>query len=240
MSLRLVAAGLTAGLAAGCGNGPAEGTETTWAVPTATPGTTAPATSATAGPSAAADPSAAPSPSAGAEKPKRQPAFAFPVPGANVDYHPTHGKYPATDLFARCGAPVVANVDGVVLEVSRTDRYVKGRPDGPLNGGLSVSVLGDDGVRYYGSHLSRITAGIDAGVRVRAGQRIGAVGRTGNANDVCHLHFGISPPCARTGDWKVRRGVIWPKPYLDSWRAGGSRSAAKAAADWARANDCTA
>jgi murein DD-endopeptidase MepM/ murein hydrolase activator NlpD len=162
------------------------------------------------------------------------------VKTGNVAYHPTHGKYPATDIFADCGSPVVAVTDGEVLEVSRKDVYVKGSPDGPNNGGLSVSILGDDGVRYYGSHLSRIEGGIDPGVRVKAGQRLGDLGKTGNANNVCHLHFGISPPCARTGDWNVRRGVIWPKEYLDSWRKGGKSAPVAQAADWAKKHNCKA
>ena len=112
----------------------------------------------------------------------------------------------------------MAVTDGEVLEVSRVDRYDPDGAQGPDNGGLSVSLLGDDGVRYYGSHLSALAAGISRGVRVRAGQRLGAVGRTGNANNVCHLHFGLSPPCAGTGDWWIRRGVIWPAPYLRAWR----------------------
>ncbi len=93
-----------------------------------------------------------------------------------------------------------------------------------------MSVRGDDGVRYYGSHLSALAAGIDRGDRVRAGQRLGAVGRTGNANNICHLHFGLSPPCAGTGDWWMRRGVIWPAPYLRAWRRGEARSPAPAVA----------
>ncbi len=113
-------------------------------------------------------------------------------------------------------------------------------PHGPANGGLSVSLLGDDGVRYYGSHLSKIQPGIRAGVQVEAGQRLGNVGRTGNANNVCHLHFGISPPCARTGDWKVRRGVIWPATYLTAWRNKTNKSPAAKVATWKRANNCKA
>ena len=112
--------------------------------------------------------------------------YAFPVKASNVAFHPTHSKYPATDIFADCGKPAVATTNGVVLEVSRKDQYKKGAPDGPKNGGLSVSLLGDDGVRYYGSHLSKIQSGIKAGVRVKAGQQVGKVGRTGNANNVCH------------------------------------------------------
>jgi murein DD-endopeptidase MepM/ murein hydrolase activator NlpD len=150
--------------------------------------------------------------------------YVFPVKASNVAFHPTHGKYPATDIFADCGEPAVATTSGVVLEVSLKDVYVKGSPDGPNNGGLSVSLLGDDGVRYYGSHLSKVQAGIKAGVRVAAGQQLGKVGHTGNANGVCHLHFGISPPCAKVGDWKVRRGVVWPATFLTSWRKGGQKS----------------
>jgi len=166
--------------------------------------------------------------------------YTFPVKASNVAFHPTHSKYPATDIFADCGTPAVATTSGVVLEVSRKDQYVKGAPDGPLNGGLSVSILGDDGVRYYGSHLSMIQTGIKAGVRVKSGQQVGKVGRTGNANGVCHLHYGISPPCAKTGDWKVRRGVVWPATYLTSWRAKGDKSPVATVAKWKKAHSCRA
>jgi len=177
---------------------------------------------------------APPSPSVAASKPAPSPTpskpssakvkYVFPVKASNVAFHPTHGKYPATDIFADCGESAVATTSGVVLEVSLKDVYVKGSPDGPNNGGLSVSLLGDDGVRYYGSHLSKVQSGIRAGVRVAAGQQLGKVGHTGNANGVCHLHFGISPPCAKVGDWKVRRGVVWPATFLTSWRKGGQKS----------------
>jgi murein DD-endopeptidase MepM/ murein hydrolase activator NlpD len=166
--------------------------------------------------------------------------YTFPVKASNVAFHPTHSKYPATDIFADCGTPAVATTSGVVLEVSREDHYVKGAPDGPLNGGLSVSILGDDGVRYYGSHLSKIQSGIKAGVRVKSGQQVGKVGHTGNANGVCHLHYGISPPCAKTGDWKVRRGVVWPATYLTSWRAKGDKSPVATVAKWKKAHSCKA
>ena len=164
--------------------------------------------------------------------------YVFPVKASNVAFHPTHSKYPATDIFAGCGEPVVATTSGVILEVSLQDVYVEGSPDGPGNGGLSVSMLGDDGVRYYGSHLSKVLDGIRAGVRVQAGQQLGRVGHTGNASGVCHLHFGISPPCARVGDWKVRRGVVWPATFLTSWRGGGRKSPVATVAAWKRSHDC--
>ncbi|MEV1289429.1 M23 family metallopeptidase [Micromonospora sp. NPDC049679] len=164
--------------------------------------------------------------------------YVFPVPGGNVSYHPTHSAYPATDIFADCGMPVVAVADGRVVEISRVDRYSKSGPDGPLNGGRFVSLLGDDGVRYYGSHLTDVAIGIEAGTRVRAGQRLGTVGRSGNANNVCHLHFAISPPCAKTGDWWIRRGVVWPAPFLDAWRKKTSKSPVDKVNSWHRDRGC--
>ena len=185
-------------------------------------------------------PPSSPAPPKPTTKPPTKVTYAFPVKASNVAFHPTHGKYPATDIFADCGEPVVAVTSGMILEISTKDTYVKGEPDGPANGGLSVSLLGDDGVRYYGSHLSRVQAGIKAGSRVDSGQRLGQVGRTGNANNVCHLHFGISPPCAKTGDWKVRRGVVWPATYLKSWRAKGNKSPAAKVSSWKKSHNCKA
>lgn len=190
-------------------------------------------------PTVTATPSRTPS-----RKPTTAPAnatnhrYVFPVQTGNVDYHPTHSGYPATDVFANCGTPVVAVTAGRVLEVSRVDNYSMSGPQGPNNGGKAVSLLGDDGVRYYGSHLTNVVGGIEAGVRVRAGQQVGTVGKTGNANNVCHLHFGISPPCKRTADWWIRRGVIWPAPFLDAWRKERNTSPVAKVVDWHADNGC--
>ena len=162
---------------------------------------------------------------------------AFPLAaGVSVGYARDHHDYPATDLIVACGAPARSPVDGVVLQVRSDDRYDP-RIDNPaLLGGRSVSILGDDGVRYYGSHYQSISAGIAPGVRVDAGQVIAVVGQSGDAVlSVCHIHFGLSPNCPQP-DWSVRRGVIWPWPYLDSWRAGGNRGPADEIRAWATAH----
>ncbi|MGW9198621.1 M23 family metallopeptidase [Micromonospora chersina] len=224
---------LVAALAAGCapGDRPTSAPGNSWQGPSTRATGTRPTEP--AGPAASATPPA-PSPS-----PTRTDVrHIFPVRAGNVDYHPTHSAYPGTDIFADCGEPVVAVTDGVILEVSRVDRFSKRGPLGPYNGGLSVSLLGDDGVRYYGSHLSAIATGVDAGVRVRAGQQLGKVGRTGNANNVCHLHFGLSPKCTGHDDWWIRRGVVWPAKYLDSWRKRGNRAPAAEVTAWQRKHGC--
>ena len=160
------------------------------------------------------------------------------VPGARqgVLRH-THHDYPASDIIAACGLTAVSPVDGTVLEVNRVDTWTKKANLGATRGGLSVSILGADGARYYLSHFSAIDAGIDAGARVTAGEPIAKVGRTGDAG-ACHVHFGLSPVCAKTGDWWTRRGVIYPWPYLDAWRAHKVKSPAPDLAKWQAQHGC--
>ena len=147
--------------------------------------------------------------------------YYFPVqPPEIAIYADEHHDYPATDIFVPIGTVVVAVTDGVVDEVSRVDRWDPATNNGAYRGGLWVSIIGDDGVRYYTSHLSSVEPGIEAGVRVHAGQVIGLSGYTGNATRTPpHVHFGISHPTF-PGDWAVRRGEIWPYEYLQAWARG--------------------
>jgi murein DD-endopeptidase MepM/ murein hydrolase activator NlpD len=162
--------------------------------------------------------------------------YVFPVVG-NVSYAHTHHDYPATDIIAPCGSTIRATTSGVILEVNRVDKWNAKTDLGPDRGGLSVSLLGDDGVRYYGSHFRAIAKNINPGVRVSAGETLGEVGETGDAS-VCHLHYGISPVCARTGDWWIRRGEVWPWTFLDSWRSGGQLSPVKTVNAFSKAHGC--
>ncbi|HJU03292.1 MAG TPA: M23 family metallopeptidase [Actinomycetes bacterium] len=143
-------------------------------------------------------------------------------------YARTHHDYPATDVITACGHRFVAVTSGVVLAVTTRDTWTAKVNDGATRGGLSVSILGDDGVRYYGSHLEAVLPGVAPGLRVRAGQPLGRIGNSGSARATpVHLHFAVSWP-TRPGVWWIRRGVVPPARYLDSWRAGGNRSPAGA------------
>jgi len=154
--------------------------------------------------------------------------YVFPIARCTTSYAHAHHDYAATDIFAARGCAFVSPVEGRVDEVTYTDTWSSGTNRGADRGGLSVSVVGDDGVRYYGSHLQRIASGIKPGVRVTAGTRLGEVGNTGSARGIAtHLHFGISWPTPH-GVWWVRRGEVAPWPYLDSWRRDGEKSPADA------------
>lgn len=193
----------------------------------------------------AAPPSAdGPAPSAATPSEKASPKapvkkttpYKFPVVG-KASYAHTHHDYPASDIMAACGTPVVSPVNGVVLEVSLVDTWTAKVNAGATRGGLGWSILGDDGARYYGSHMASIEAAIRPGQRVTAGQKVGKVGDTGDAS-ACHLHFGLSPACAKTGDWWTRRGTIFPWPYLDAWRKGVQKSPVAALTAWKAENGC--
>lgn len=182
--------------------------------------TTAPSTTTTAAPGTTAAPATTSAPA-----PSGSTTYRYPlVPASTGKYAHSHHDYPASDMFAPCGTQVVSPVAGVIQDVSRTDEWSSKNDDAAVRGGLSVSVVGDDGVRYYGSHLSSVDPAANPGVRVDPGTPLGKVGDSGNAKGSgCHLHFGISP-VTRAGDWKVRRGAVYPWPYLDSWRDGGQKS----------------
>jgi len=154
------------------------------------------------------------------------PIYAFPVAGCTVTYSKYHHDYPAADIFGKKGCAFVAPTAGVVDEVNAVDRWSGKTNLGPDRGGLSISIVGDDGVRYYGSHLSKIEAKIIPSYRVATGEKLGEIGSTGSAKGTkAHLHFGISYPTEK-GIWWIRRGVglekgkTSPWKYLQAWQAG--------------------
>jgi murein DD-endopeptidase MepM/ murein hydrolase activator NlpD len=86
-------------------------------------------------------------------------------------------RHLGVDMTAPLGTPTVAPVSGSV-------RYSRDSA-----GGLSWHLDGDDGIYYYGTHLSRfgsVTGHVDQGTV------IGYVGQSGNAS-MPHLHLEIHP-----------------------------------------------
>jgi murein DD-endopeptidase MepM/ murein hydrolase activator NlpD len=98
------------------------------------------------------------------------------------------------DIFAPRGTAVVAVADGLISEVESTS----------LGGRVVWQRDERRGVLYYYAHLERQF--VAEGQRVKAGDRIGAVGNSGNASRASpHLHFGV---------YRTATSPIDPAPFL--------------------------
>ncbi|MGI5282612.1 M23 family metallopeptidase [Nonomuraea polychroma] len=146
--------------------------------------------------------------------------YTFPVKGCETTYQRRLLVLPKTTIWAGEGCAFVAPIGGVVDEVNVQNKWRPSTDTGADREGRFVTIIGDDGVRYLGGHLDSVADGIKPGVRVRAGQLLGRVGRSGNARDTGpNLYFAIS---WKTGPsfWWVRRGMVEPWDYLDAWQSG--------------------
>lgn len=169
------------------------------------------------------------------EPPPTTTPYAVPVVDvARAGWGNTHAGYPATDIFLECGAPIVSAVNGIVTEVRRINSYDPAVDNPATRGGRSITTIGDDGVRYYYAHFEEIASDLEVGDRIEVGQFLGTMGTTGRSS-ACHLHFAISPPCPGP-EWSVRRGAVWPYPYLDAWKRGEQLSPADEVTAWELAN----
>src|SRR3954469_22966279 len=222
-----VAAACVAGGLAGCsGAGSPAAAPSSPAVTTTTPPASPPAAASpdpTPTPTPVRRPTPTPTPT---RTPPRAERYVYPVQHCGSTYSTSHHDYPASDIFTQKGCAFVAVTSGRVDEVSFTDRGPPRVAGAASRGGRSVSVVGDDGVRYYGSHLLRIGPGIRPGARVTAGQLLGLIDNSGDAKyTATHVHFGLSWH-TRSGLWWIRRGEVWPQRSLAAWRAGRNLSPA--------------
>ena len=120
------------------------------------------------------------------------------APRAGVGWH--HG----TDIFAPLGAPVLAVTDGEVFSVG-WNRI----------GGWRLWLRDSGGNQYYYAHLSAFSPLAVNGRRVRAGDVVGFVGTTGDAEGTPpHLHFEIHPVGLLSLGYD---GAVNPYPYLLAW-----------------------
>jgi hypothetical protein len=93
------------------------------------------------------------------------------------------GDHLGNDIWADEGTPVVATVAGRLTLTGFSDYS-----------GNKVTIVDDCGWYHFYAHLQSIAPGMMDGVRVQAGDVVGAVGKTGTAsNGVVHLHYSIYP-----------------------------------------------
>jgi murein DD-endopeptidase MepM/ murein hydrolase activator NlpD len=134
------------------------------------------------------------------------PGYVFPVVGGasfSDDFggpRADTGFHQGIDLFAPAGTPLVAVHDGTLFNVG-WNRL----------GGWRLWLDDGRGNLFYYAHLSAYATESFDGAHVRAGQVIGFVGHTGDAQGTpSHLHFEIHPAAG----WAVP-----PIAYVTAWRA---------------------
>ena len=126
-------------------------------------------------------------------------SFGAPRPNIPGGWH--HGE----DIFAPLGTPLLAVADGTLHTIGFT----------PI-GGYRLWLRDDAGNEFYYAHLSAYSPLAVEGRRVKAGDVIGFVGDSGDAEGGSpHLHFEIHP-AAMVG--LGYDGVIAPYPILLAWR----------------------
>jgi murein DD-endopeptidase MepM/ murein hydrolase activator NlpD len=123
----------------------------------------------------------------------------FGAPRADTVWH--HGN----DIFAPRGAPILAVAEGALSLVGWN-----------TIGGNRFWLRDMQGNEFYYAHLSAFSPVARDGAHVRAGDVIGFVGNTGDAEGTPpHLHFEVHPVDLL---WKGYDGVVDPYPFLLAWR----------------------
>jgi murein DD-endopeptidase MepM/ murein hydrolase activator NlpD len=123
-------------------------------------------------------------------------AFRGDVPG---NWH--HGD----DIYAPLGAPILACADGTVFSVGWNDV-----------GGNRLWLRDGQGNEFYYAHLSAYSPAARDGNRVKAGEVVGFVGNTGDAEGTpYHLHFEVHPVAYLGLGYD---GAVDPTPYLSAWQ----------------------
>ena len=137
--------------------------------------------------------------------------YVFPVYGATsyidtYDAARSHVTYhPGDDIFGQLGQPLVAVADGTVFSVGWNKV-----------GGNRLWILDQQGNQFYYAHLSAFSTAATNGAHVKAGQVVGFMGNTGDAEGTpYHLHFEVHPVSLLYLGYD---GAVDPTPYLDAWK----------------------
>lgn len=126
-------------------------------------------------------------------------SFGASRPNVSGGWH--HGE----DIVAPLGTPLLAVTDGTLFSVGWNDI-----------GGWRLWLRDDAGNEFYYAHLSAFSSLARNGQRVRAGDVVGFVGRSGDSQySIAHLHFEIHPADLLALGYD---GVVAPYPFLVAWR----------------------
>jgi murein DD-endopeptidase MepM/ murein hydrolase activator NlpD len=162
--------------------------------------------------------------------PARQRWFATQTQIGNEPSYVDGGDYPGRKIYYHSGndiggsegmVDVVSACDGLI--VSARGKAFEGYADAPFykpHGDYDyVYVLDDHGWFYRYAHLQSIVEGVQPGKTIKAGEKIGVLGKEGSSGGWAHLHFDIK---ARqpSGKWGIQDAYpfLW-EAYLREHRS---------------------
>ena len=119
------------------------------------------------------------------DQPAYSDGYVFPVGGGagTVSVGHTHHDYPAADIAAPEGTQLYALSNGTVADAWPT-------PNGSC--GIGFTIATTDGLEWTYCHMSYLEPAVTAGAQLAAGQPVGLVGHTGDAEGP-HLHLQLQP-----------------------------------------------
>ncbi len=125
----------------------------------------------------------------------------FGAPRADVSGGWHHGE----DIFSPLATPLLAVADGTIFSVGWNDI-----------GGWRLWLRDRLGNEFYYAHLSAYSPLAVNGRAVKAGDVVGFMGKTGDAEfSPVHLHFEIHPVSLLARGYD---GAVAPYPFLNAWR----------------------
>ena len=116
------------------------------------------------------------------------------------------GWHHGIDIFGSLGAPLLAVANGTLFSVGWNDI-----------GGYRLWLRDTEGNEFYYAHLSAFSTLAQEGAQVRAGDVIGFLGSTGDAEGTpYHLHFEIHPVSLTSQGYDA--SAVNPTTYLLAWQ----------------------
>ena len=135
--------------------------------------------------------------------------FVFPVYGGGIHYSDDWGAarqigaHQGNDVFGPFGAPALAVTDGRIVKVGTL----------PISGNR-LWLVTEQGDAFFYAHLSAFSPAAVNGRHVKAGEVLGFVGNTGDAEPTPpHVHFEVHPG-------GLTKDAVNPFAFLRAWQTG--------------------
>lgn len=122
----------------------------------------------------------------------------------NEPVHVNHyGSYDGNVIYYHDGHDI-GGAEGLEEIVSATDGVVM-----PTDGKSVVKIEDERGWHHRYVHLDSVDPAIEAGKKVKMGQRVGFIGKQGGSGGWVHLHYSIKLKDPSSGEWQIEDAYVY-------------------------------